>query len=127
MSNDVTVRPDAELSKNLDAMKKLPSLDIFIGTNLTDPPYPFFLEFGTSRMSARPAGRPAFEEKKVAAIAAAASVLREQFRRKNFTLQAMEAAGTAGGEEFRNRWAQLAAVETGTYRRSIHIELESRR
>lgn len=33
-----------------------------IGTDITNPPYPFFLEYGTSRMSARPTMTPAFDE-----------------------------------------------------------------
>lgn len=31
------------------------------GTSLVDPPYPRFLEFGTSRMPAHPIARPAYE------------------------------------------------------------------
>lgn len=32
-----------------------------VGTNLTNPPYPVYLEFGTGRMAARPSARPAAE------------------------------------------------------------------
>jgi HK97 gp10 family phage protein len=45
-----------------------------IGTDITDPPYPKFLEFGTSRMRARPKARPAFLEKKDEAVAQASKV-----------------------------------------------------
>ena len=41
--------------------------EIAIGTDLDDPPYPFFLEFGTSRMPPHPSARPAFDKKKDAA------------------------------------------------------------
>jgi HK97 gp10 family phage protein len=32
-----------------------------IGTDITDPPYPVYLEFGTSRMAARPSARQAWD------------------------------------------------------------------
>lgn len=32
-----------------------------VGTNLVNPPYPIFLEYGTSMMAARPSARPAFD------------------------------------------------------------------
>ena len=31
---------------------------VVVGTSLVDPPYPYFLEYGTSRMAARPSARP---------------------------------------------------------------------
>jgi len=42
--------------------------EVVVGTAITDPPYPKFLEDGTSRMSARPSAQPAFDEKKGEAI-----------------------------------------------------------
>jgi HK97 gp10 family phage protein len=36
-------------------------VSVMVGTNLTDPPYPDFLEFGTRRMSAKPTARPALD------------------------------------------------------------------
>lgn len=32
-----------------------------VGTNLTNPPYPQYLEYGTGRMAARPSARPSAE------------------------------------------------------------------
>lgn len=37
---------------------------VMVGTNLTDPPYPVYLEFGTRRMPAHPSARPAFDERR---------------------------------------------------------------
>ena len=51
---------------------KQPSPDggasVIVGTSITDPPYPIFLELGTSRMTARPSCGPAFDAKKQAAL-----------------------------------------------------------
>jgi HK97 gp10 family phage protein len=33
-----------------------------VGTDITDPPYPLYLEYGTSRMGPRPSMRPAYDE-----------------------------------------------------------------
>ncbi len=41
---------------------------IAIGTNITDPPYPKYLEDGTSKMAARPSAGPAFEATKDEAV-----------------------------------------------------------
>ena len=41
---------------------------VIVGTSITDPPYPIFLELGTSRMTARPSCGPAFDAKKDAAV-----------------------------------------------------------
>lgn len=39
-----------------------------VSTDITEPPYPFYLEYGTSHMSARPTMTPAFEESRDAAV-----------------------------------------------------------
>jgi HK97 gp10 family phage protein len=49
-------------------------LELHIGTDIEDPPYPFFLEYGTSRMSAHPSMTPAFEDNKNKAIKEAEAV-----------------------------------------------------
>ena len=41
---------------------------VIVGTSITDPPYPIFLEYGTSKMTARPSCGPAFDAKKGAAV-----------------------------------------------------------
>lgn len=50
--------------------------------NPNDPFYWRFVEFGTSKMSARPFLRPAFEAKKVAAVRAAIALFRERVQSK---------------------------------------------
>ena len=47
-----------------------------IGSDITDPPYPSFLELGTSKMPPKPWLRPALDENKTEAINEIASVLR---------------------------------------------------
>lgn len=37
-------------------------VSVEVGTDITDPPYPFYLEFGTSRMPPHPSARPAVDE-----------------------------------------------------------------
>lgn len=46
-----------------------------IGTDIVDPPYPFFLEYGTSKMGAKPSMRPAFDEQRDNAIAEVGDVI----------------------------------------------------
>jgi HK97 gp10 family phage protein len=52
-------------------------LELHIGTDIVDPPYPIFGEFGTSRMKARPTMTPAFEANKDRAIAEAEIVFKK--------------------------------------------------
>jgi len=51
-------------------------VDAVIGTDLTDPPYPVFLELGTVHMAARPSAQPAFDEQVDKAMAEAEAALR---------------------------------------------------
>lgn len=44
------------------------SAKVVVGTAIKNPPYPVFLEYGTSRMAARPSAQPAFDEKKDEAV-----------------------------------------------------------
>lgn len=37
---------------------------VLIGTDIVDPPYPAFLEWGTSKMAPKPVGRNAYESQK---------------------------------------------------------------
>lgn len=37
---------------------------VAIGTDIINPPYPLFLEYGTRHMAARPSARPAWDESK---------------------------------------------------------------
>lgn len=50
---------------------------VIVGTNLVDPPYPVFLEEGTSKMSARPSAGPAFDAKKDEAVREIGEAFRE--------------------------------------------------
>ena len=44
------------------------SAKIVVGTAITDPPYPVYLENGTIRMATRPSAQPAFDETKDEAL-----------------------------------------------------------
>lgn len=55
--------------------------EITVGTDITDPPYPYFLEMGTSRMAARPSARPAFDMASGSAQQAALQALSIIFNR----------------------------------------------
>lgn len=46
-----------------------------VGTDITDPPYPEFLEYGTARMKARPSAGPAYLRKRKAATREAQKAL----------------------------------------------------
>ncbi len=50
---------------------------VLIGTDIDDPPYPAFLEWGTSRMPAHPVGRRALEEKRDEALKEFAQVAQQ--------------------------------------------------
>lgn len=51
------------------------AVEVIVGTNLTEPPYPLFLEYGTSRMAARPSARPAFDQTLPQVLATAKAAL----------------------------------------------------
>ncbi len=38
------------------------TMEAIVGTDIVEPPYPFFLEYGTSRMAPRATMRPAWDE-----------------------------------------------------------------
>ncbi len=57
------------------------SAHIAVGTNITDPPYPSYLENGTRRMAARPSALPAFLAKREEALKEFTEALRDMLRR----------------------------------------------
>lgn len=52
-----------------------------IGTDITDPPYPLFLEFGTSRMSPHPSARPAWDAEIDNTVREVKSVLKDALKK----------------------------------------------
>ena len=54
-------------------------LSVRIGTNIQDPPYPFYLEFGTKRMSPKPFLRPALDESRNEALKEVGETLKRLF------------------------------------------------
>ncbi len=52
---------------------------VLIGTNIQDPPYPHYLEFGTKRMSPKPFLRPALDETKGEALKEVGEALKRLF------------------------------------------------
>jgi hypothetical protein len=95
-----------------------------IGTDLVDPPYPYFLEYGTSRMGARPSARPAYDEMSSTAVSTTGDVMGQLIvsGRRDPT-DVIRPALTEGARPIENRWKELAPYATGTYRRSIHTEV----
>lgn len=55
---------------------------VIIGTDIADPPYPLFLERGTSKMEPKPVGRMAFDAKQDEAQREAGKVLWELLRQR---------------------------------------------
>jgi len=58
------------------------SLRAIIGTNITDPPYPAFIEFGTSKMPARPFLGPAMDSERDAVLKEVGEALGELIAHK---------------------------------------------
>jgi len=98
-----------------------------IGTDLADPPYPFYLEYGTSKMPAYPSARPAFDEMKDTAIATTGDVLGQLVvaaTTRGTSPRGIVSTGlTEGSRPVQNRWTELARFQLGTYKRSIHTEV----
>jgi hypothetical protein len=115
-----------ELMKALEALGKMgaDAKSALIGTDLTNPPYPFFLEYGTSRMPAYPAARPAWDEMGEPAQKAIADYVGQLIAQGSrdgdrvFTVALQE-----GARLIEDRWKELARFRTGTYRRSIHTTI----
>lgn len=110
--------------RELSALGAGGPMQAVIFTDLTDPPYPFFLEYGTSRMPAYPAARPAFDEKKDEALGQVAEVLGRLVDMGRRDRGMVRLALLAGALPISNRWKELARWRTGDYRRSITIEVE---
>ncbi len=109
-----------------------------IGTNLTSPPYPFFLEYGTSRMPAYPTARPAFDEGWPEAQRVTSAVLGQLIRAGRRDPDVLRLAVEAGALPLSNGWKRrvqrgpvpahmrrgtevVNLSDTGTYARSIHV------
>jgi hypothetical protein len=122
----VTIEGYAQLQRVLDWLRSIGGdpKTAMIGTDLTDPPYPFFLEFGTVRMPAYPAARPAWDEMKGTALSTLGDVL-GQFMVGHSAAPAVviETSLREGARPIENRWKELARYETGAYRQSIHTEI----
>lgn len=116
----------ADVKKKLEALGGIGKKGAvaYVGTNLTDPPYPYFLEYGTSRMPARPAARQAVDERKDAAARVASDIIGQMVAKGRADPDVMRLAVMGGALEIANRWKELAPFRTGTYRRSIHVEAE---
>ena len=54
-------------------------LSVRVGTSIEDPPYPFWLEFGTRKMGAKPFLRPALDETEKEALKEIGAVLKLLF------------------------------------------------
>lgn len=107
-------------------------VEVIVATDLNDPPYPYFLEYGTSRMPAYPTARPAYVESSDAALAAVTQQLGNMVAAaaKNHTELTEEhgkAALEAGAYIIQRAWkAKLydgspADTKTGTYANSIKV------
>lgn len=127
-SATVTIVGLAELEARLASMVKMVQpMTALIGTDLTDPPYPYFLEYGTTRMPAYPAARPAFDERYPEAVRTAGIVIGRALAPGGLTASAeanvVKAGLEAGALPIANRWKELARYDTGTYRRSIFVQV----
>jgi hypothetical protein len=54
--------------------------ELAVGTNLSDPPYPLYDEYGTARMPAHPTARPAWDESRHKAAEVALAALQRAVR-----------------------------------------------
>lgn len=133
-SAKMTIEGLPELERRLDQLVGLcqPAMTALIGTDLVDPPYPYFLEYGTSRMPAYPAARPAFDERYPEAVKTANAVIGAVLDRLGSTPggltlssenNAIKVGLEAGALPIANRWKELARYRTGTYRRSIFVRV----
>lgn len=114
-----------ELERKLAELARLSTspMTALVGTDITDPPYPYFLEYGTSRMPAYPAARPAFDERYPEAVRTAGIVIGRLIAAGRYGPDVPKAGLEAGAFPIANRWKELARYRTGTYRRSVFIDV----
>jgi len=62
-----------------EPIDRFEELSVRVGTSIEDPPYPFWLEFGTVRMKSKPFLRPALDESEKEAIKEVGDVLKILF------------------------------------------------
>lgn len=117
----------AELQKRLNTLVTSVTVQTaLIGTDLTEPPYPYFLEYGTSKMPAYPAARPAFDERYPEAVKTASAVIGRLLPAATLRAERVDickAGLEAGALPIANRWKELARYRTGTYRRSVFVRV----
>jgi hypothetical protein len=109
----------------LAAMGAVSGYTAFVGTDLVDPPYPFFLEYGTSKMPAYPAARPAWDEMGDTAVKTAGDYMGQLIEAgERNPDRVFSVALKEGSRHIENRWKELARYKTGQYKRSIHTEVK---
>jgi len=142
----VTVKGLPALQKRLEALAGFGKVrqTAIVGTDLMEPPYPYFLEYGTSRMPAYATARPAFDERRGEAVKVAGDVIGRLIARAPGSAGYAEYNGyakaglEAGGEIIRNGWVERIQQgpvpthqrrsdsvsnlsDTGTYARSVRV------
>lgn len=116
----------AELQRALRELSAMGTAAVtaIIGTDIVNPPYPFFLEYGTSRMPAYPSARPAYDEMGDTAIRTTADILAQLIIGGRRGQDVIETGAREGARPIENRWKELARYRTGQYRDSIHTNVE---
>jgi hypothetical protein len=131
-----------ELQKKLEdliRMGKVP-MTAYIGTDLTEPPYPYYLEYGTSRMPAYATARPAFDERYAEGVKIAGTVMGKLIESGKSGPEVTKVGLEAGALPISNGWKEhiqqgpvpshqrrgdtvTNLSDTGTYGRSIFVKV----